>query len=217
MPSRRLAISYQIIKTLIRLAMLILTRTTVRGREHVPRARAALIVSNHISAVDPALLVGIMPRPIVLMSKVENYRGPLKYFMRMVGAFTVRRGKVDRVALRTAEEALAAGRLLCLFPEGTRNSSLGAGHGGAALLASKSRAPIIPVALTGTSRVFLPRFPWIGIPRVTITIGAPFGLQAPDGAPPRADRERLTGEIMMHIAALLPPELRGSYGMPEHI
>lgn len=213
MPSCRLAISYQIIRTLIRLAMLVLTRTTVRGSELVPRNGAAVIVSNHLAAVDPALLVGIMPRPIVLMSKAENDRGPLKIFLRLVGAFPVRRGKVDRTALRTAEQVLAAGQLLCMFPEGTRSASLGAGHGGAALLALKSGAPIIPVALTGTSRVFMHRFPWLSFPRVTITIGAPFGLHLPVGAPSRAERERLTNEIMMQIAALLPPELRGNYAV----
>lgn len=213
MPSRRLAISYQIIKTLIQVVLLLLTRTTVRGSERVPRSGAAVIVSNHLAAVDPAVLVGVMPRPITLMSKVENDHGPLKYCMRMVGAFTVRRGKIDRVALRTAERVLAEGRLLCMFPEGTRSASLGAGHGGAVLLALKSGAPIIPVALTGTSRVFMRQFPWLGFPRMTVVIGEPFSLQSLVDAPQRADRERLTNEIMVRIAALLPPELRGNYSV----
>ena len=216
MPSRRLAISYQIVKTLIRIVMLFLTRTTVRGIERVPRSGAALIVSNHIAAVDPPLLVGVMPRPITLMSKVEVDQGPLKYFLRVVGAFPVRRGKIDRTALRTAERVLAEGRLLCMFPEGTRGTSLGAGHGGAVLLALKSGAPIVPVALTGTSRIFMRRFPWLGCPRVTITIGEPFYLRSPVDAPHRADRERLTTEIMTQIAALLPPELRGNYSAMGH-
>src|SRR6266498_3743762 len=107
MPSRGLTLTYRIIKALIRVAMLLLTRTSVRGMELMPRRGAAV-------------LVGVLPRPIVLMSKVENYRGALKFFMPLVGAFTVRRGKVDREALRTAERTLAEGRLLCIFPEGKR-------------------------------------------------------------------------------------------------
>jgi 1-acyl-sn-glycerol-3-phosphate acyltransferase len=214
-PSRSLAISYQIIKTLIQVVLVLITRTNVRGSERVPRSGAAILVSNHLAAVDPAILVGVLPRPITLMSKVENDRGPLKYCMRMVGAFTVRRGKIDRVALRTAERVLAEGRLLCMFPEGTRSASLGAGHGGAVMLALKSGAPIIPVALTGTSRVFIRHFPWIGFPRVTVVIGEPFSLQSLVDVPQRADRERLTNEIMVRIAALLPPELRGNYRVTE--
>ncbi|HET9224189.1 MAG TPA: lysophospholipid acyltransferase family protein [Roseiflexaceae bacterium] len=219
MPSRGLAVSYRIIRALIRLAMLLVTRTRVFGRERVPRSGAALVVSNHISAIDPVLLVGVFPRPLVMMSKIENARGVLKLFMRLVGAFTVRRGKVDREALRIAEEALAANRLLCLFPEGTRSGAgLTEAHGGAALLATRANVPIVPVAITGTTRIFNRRFPWLGFPQVTVTIGESFQLPATGGvssvAGPgfrRDDRERMTDEIMRRIAALLPPEMRGRY------
>src|SRR5687768_790767 len=156
MLSRRELISYGIVRTLIRLVMLLLTRTTVRGREHLPRSGPGIVVSNHIAISDPGILVGALPRPIALMSKIENDRGLWKLFIPMVGAFTVRRGTADRQALRTAERVLEQGRLLCLFPEGTRSDSgaLGTAHGGAALLALKTGAPIIPVALTGTPRIF---------------------------------------------------------------
>jgi 1-acyl-sn-glycerol-3-phosphate acyltransferase len=218
MPSRGLAISYQIIKALIRVAMLLLTRTRVYGSELAPLRGGAVVVSNHIAAVDPAILVGVFPRPLVLMSKIENARGVLQFFMRLVGAFTVRRGKVDREALRIAEATLAAGRLLCVFPEGTRSGAgLAEAHGGAALLAARANVPIVPVAITGTPRIFSRRFPWLGFPLVTVTIGESFQLPE-TGANPSAtpgfrrdDRERMTNEIMRRIAALLPPEMRGHY------
>jgi 1-acyl-sn-glycerol-3-phosphate acyltransferase len=179
MLSRRQALSYGFVRALIRIAMFLLTRTHVIGREHLPRDGPGILVSNHLSAVDPAILVAALPRPIALMSKIENYRGVLRLFMPMVGAFTVRRGKADRQALRIADQILAERRLLCLFPEGTRSPDgvLGSASGGAALLAHKSSAPIVPVALTGTSRIFRRRFPWLGFPVVTVTIGAPFALR----------------------------------------
>src|SRR6185295_17165978 len=107
------------------------------------RAGAGIVVSNHIAAVDPGVLIAVLPRPIALMSKVENARGVLKLLMPLVGAFTVRRGAADRRALRAAEQVLEQGRLLCMFPEGTRSISsvLGSAHGGAALLALKSMVP----------------------------------------------------------------------------
>ena len=217
MLSRRELISYGIVRTLIRLVMLLLTRTTVRGREHLPRSGPGIVVSNHIAISDPGILVGALPRPIALMSKIENDRGLWKLFIPMVGAFTVRRGTADRQALRTAERVLEQGRLLCLFPEGTRsdNGALGAAHGGAALLALKTGAPIIPVALTGTPRIFSRRFPWLGFPRVTVTIGEPFTIESPAGATHRDDRALLTRAIMARIAALLPPELRGAYSLVQ--
>ena len=215
--SLRETIGYTFVRTLIRAAMLLLTRTRVYGREHLPAAGPGIVVCNHIAAVDPGILVGALPRPIALMSKVENRRGLLKLFMPMVGAFTVRRGAPDRAALTIAERVLRQGRLLCLFPEGTRSpdGALGRAHGGAALMALKTGAPVIPVALTGTQRVFLRRFPWLGFPRVTVTIGQPFsplplgGTREHQGR--HDDRERLTDMIMGRIAALLPAEQRGSY------
>jgi 1-acyl-sn-glycerol-3-phosphate acyltransferase len=212
MPSRGLTLTYHIIRALIRILMLLLSRTSVRGRDRVPRSGAAIVVCNHLSLVDPPLLVGVFPRPLVLLSKAENYRGVLKFFMRLVGAFTVRRGKADREALRTAERTLAAGRLLCIFPEGTRGSgTLIEAHDGAALLAARAGVPIIPVAITGTSRVFTRGFPWLGRPRITVTIGEPFLLRSISGTLRRDERERMTDKIMTHIATLLPPEMRGRY------
>ena len=217
MLSRRLTISYQITKTLIRVVMPFLARVTVRGVERVPRSGAVVIVSNHLSVIDPAILVAVLPRPIILMSKVEVAHSLLKFFLWLVGAFTVRRGKVDRQALRTAERVLAEGRLLGMFPEGTRGAQLGAGHGGAVVLALKSGAPIVPVALTNTSRVFMRRFPWLGFPRLTVTIGEPFYLRASGAASQRADRDQMTAEVMNRIAALLPPELRGNYRATRNV
>jgi hypothetical protein len=64
------------------------------------------------------------------------------------------------------------------------------------------------VAITGTPRIFSRRFPWVGFPRVTVTIGAPFLAHMPGGT---AQREQDTAEIMVRIALLLPPDLRGCY------
>ncbi len=213
MPSPDASFSYTFVRTLIRIALRLLTRTSVHGHERLPREGPGIVVCNHVAAVDPAVLVGVLPRPIALMSKVENYRGPLRLFMPMVGAFTVRRGKADRGALRMAERVLAEQRLLCLFPEGTRsrNGALGAGQGGAALLATKTGAALIPVAITGTPSIFQRRFPWLGWPRVTVTIGQPFFVRAAGDLPQHAERERMTDEIMARIAALLPADQRGTY------
>jgi 1-acyl-sn-glycerol-3-phosphate acyltransferase len=206
-------IAYAVVRSLLRLAVLLLTRARVCGREHVPHTGAGIVVSNHIAAVDPGVLIAVLPRPIALMSKIENARGVLKLGLPLMGAFTIRRGAADRRALRVAEQVLEQGRLLCMFPEGTRSASgvLGAGHGGAALLARRSGARLIPVAITGTPRISLRHFPWLGFPRVTVTVGLPFDVRALDDTMPHDDRERATGEIMARIAALLPPDLRGAH------
>lgn len=212
------AFTYGIVRTMIRVAMALLTRTSVRGLEHLPPCGAGILACNHIHAIDPAILVGALPRRLMLMSKVENRRGPLRLFMPMVGAFTIRRGTADRAALATAATALARGELLCMFPEGTRSADgcLGAGRGGVAMLAIQSGAPIIPVAVTGTTDVFIRRLPWVRVPRarVTVTLGPPLVHHARPSESRHEERQRLTGEIMARIAGLLPPDRRGSYVEP---
>jgi len=90
--SRGQRIAYVVVRSALRLVMLLLTRIRVCGREHVPLTGAGIVVSNHIAAVDPGVLMAVLPRPIALMSKVENARGILKLFIPLLGAFTVRRG-----------------------------------------------------------------------------------------------------------------------------
>ncbi|HJZ48729.1 MAG TPA: hypothetical protein VKE41_16240 [Roseiflexaceae bacterium] len=75
--SHRERIAYATVRALLRVALLLLTRASVRGREHLPRLGAGIVVSNQIAGVDPAVLVAVLPRPIAPMSKVENARGVL--------------------------------------------------------------------------------------------------------------------------------------------
>lgn len=129
----------------------------VEGLHNVPRQGPAIIVANHVSMWDPIILGTVLPRHVAFMSKKELFDRPLSALvMKGLGAFRVKRGQSDRDAIRRALEVLQAGRLVGIFVEGTRNRS---GDGflqpqpGAAMLALKSGAPIIPVALVNTTRI----------------------------------------------------------------
>jgi 1-acyl-sn-glycerol-3-phosphate acyltransferase len=128
----------------------------------------------------------------------------------------VRRNEADLVALRRANEALKQGLAVCIFPEGRRSGSaarLGEAWPGAALIALRADATILPVAITGSQRLGMPlmflRF--YRQDRVTLTIGAPFRLPKPARINAEAAQAG-TQLIMERIAALLPPSYRGYYG-----
>ncbi len=212
------SLSYRLVRGLVRLAMRLLTRTRIEGLEHLPRRGAGVVVCNHIHAIDPAFLVGGLPRRITMIAKEESRRGPLRIFWPMAGVITIRRGAGDRQAIEQAEHALAQGLLVGLFPEGTRSRDgrLQRGQGGAALLAAQAGVPIIPAAITGTRGVFHHGFPWVTLPRarVTLRLGPPFYVAVVPGESRHAARRRQADEIMRQIAALLPPEMRGPYGEP---
>jgi len=125
----------------------------VYGRENLPASGGAIIAANHSSAWDPILLGCSLNREIFYMGKEELFKHPLgAWFFTSLHAFPVKRGAVDRRAIKKAIGILESGELMGIFPEGTRVES---GkevqpQSGVALLALKAQVPVIPVALVGS-------------------------------------------------------------------
>lgn len=132
----------------------------VTGREYIPRTGPALIAANHISFLDPpAVGTAIRFRRTYYFAKQELFQVPVfGWIIRKCYAFPVNREGDDKEAFRHAINLLKAGELLTVFPEGGRSpdGTLQPFARGAALIAARAGAPIIPCALSGTDHV-LPR------------------------------------------------------------
>ena len=184
----------------------------VEGLERVPRHGPFLLVANHRSLADPPIIgwaVGHkVGRVLHFMAKEEMRRWPIiGWLAEGSGVFFVRRGEGDRSAQRAALSLLAEGRPIAIFPEGTRSKDgrLGPAKPGAALLAIRSGAPLLPVAITGTERLFPGRSRVPHRTRVVVRIGPPFTLEHfPSGRIPRELLSQGTERIMGEIARLLP-------------
>jgi len=197
----------------VRLIVLVCTRCTIHGMENFPKHGPAIIVINHLGDADAVILAALLPAELDGFAKVELYNhwlvGPV---FRAYGIIWLHRGRADRRAVRAALDGLAEGRMLGIAPEGryTLTGELEEGTEGAAYLAIKSGAPIVPVALTGTenANVYGHLRRWRRVP-MTLSVGKPFVLaQQPD------HREALregTQQIMESLAALLPDKYRGRY------
>lgn len=202
---------YSFACTGVRFLLWLLTRCVVEGLENVPSAGPFLLVSNHISMIDPPSLGALLPRRITFMAKEEAFRDPLLgRVVRWYGAFAVKRGQPDRQALRTATAVLKGGGVVGMFPEGTRSKTgrLNKAFAGSALVAHMAKAPILPVAITGTERIKGP-FSLLTRPAITLRVGKPFTLERGEGD--RGDLDTMTASMMARIAALLPEERRGFY------
>lgn len=197
-----------------RMLFSLLSRTEVVDREAVPLQGPVLIASNHISYIDPVLLPAAMPRKLVFLAKEELFQiWGLGWFLRAGGVMPVKRGYPDRAALRRAEAVLKAGGALCMFPEGTRSKDarLLPGQTGVAFIALRCGVPVLPVGISGTQSVSRPG-DIFRRPRITLKVGHPIFPQVRDRETRGEALRDLTHEIMMAIAALLPPEQRGMYG-----
>ncbi len=132
-------------------------RLDVSGIERVPPWGPVVLASNHDSLLDIPCLVVASPRPVWFMAKVELFRGPVASgIMHGLGGFPVRRARHDLRAVRAGIEVLRTGRVLGMYPEGTRASHLRPFLPGAAWMALATGAPVVPVAVSGTAEA-MPR------------------------------------------------------------
>ena len=187
-------------------------RPIVTGLENFPKHGPALIVINHLGDADAVLLAASIPTTIDGMGKIElNEHWLVGPVFRAYGVIYVHRGRPDRKAIRAALDALTEGRMLALAPEGRQSveGKLEEGTEGAAFLAMKTGAIIVPVAMTGTENENVYHRKWWRRARVTLSVGQPFKLTE------QADRQKMmrdgTNQIMESLARLLPESYRGNY------
>ncbi len=211
-PAAAFSPAYGLTRLIAGLILPLLVNLRTEGLENVPSSGAIILAMNHIHWFDIPLASLRVPRITHYMAKVELFSIPLLGgFLRLVGAFPVRRGEGDREALRIGEHLLAAGKVLVIFPEGHRsgNGVLLKAHPGAGYIAMRTGAPVVAVAISGTQNIFKEFRP-----TVTIRYGQPFVITSAGEKRTREGVAQATDEIMYQIAALLPPEFRGAYRQP---
>jgi 1-acyl-sn-glycerol-3-phosphate acyltransferase len=195
-------LGFLIAGTVVKPLMRVWFRIRVEGGEHVPEQGPVILASNHRSNMDPVLLASALKRPVAFMAKAELFVGPLGWIMRWIGQFPVRRGGIDREALRRTDAVLARGSMLGLFPEGTRgDGGFSAVHPGLAYIVVRQRCPVLPVVIFGTERVRR-RFGWLPFASpVRIVIGPAIDL--PQSTSDRAGRRAASEVLRQRLQAFL--------------
>lgn len=142
---------YAFVRGLAKIVVKILFNLKVQGTSELPEEGPVIVCCNHTSWWDPVILACIFKRPIHFMAKKELFGNPIfKYLLTKLNAFPVDRGTADMSAIRTGLSLLKSGKVVGIFPEGTRqkdSEKLGAAHAGAALLAIRGNAVVFPVAI----------------------------------------------------------------------
>jgi len=207
-PYRIPMILWRLIRVVVRVIVAIIFDVHTVGRQNVPETGPLIIASNHLSWADVPLIPAFLKRRVVYMAKEETFMSKGGWVVRFLGAFPVKRGEADRQSLRAAEEQLKAGRILSIFPEGTRSKlhTLGQAHAGLGMIALRSGAPVLPVAIYGSENA-LKKFR----PGITIIFGEPMILTPKGKKVTREDIDQSTEQVMLRISSMLPPEYRGVY------
>jgi 1-acyl-sn-glycerol-3-phosphate acyltransferase len=206
-------ILWNTIRAVARVLFAILLNVRILGRKNLPARGPFIVASNHLSWTDVPLIPAYLPYKVVSMAKEEAFHSNIGWMVRFMSAFPVKRGEGDRQSIRAAGEQLKQGKVLLMFPEGTRSKTrtLAKGHAGLGMIALRSGVPVVPVAVWGSEHA-LKKFR----PRVTIAYGPPMILKPRGTKITREDIDAGTEQVMRSIAEMLPPQYRGVYGEQEH-
>ncbi|MFC8229493.1 lysophospholipid acyltransferase family protein [Streptomyces sp. NPDC057287] len=186
-----------------------LFRPRVLGAWRVPTAGPVILAVNHAHNLDGPMLMGTAPRPVHFLIKKEAFVGPLDPFLRGIGQLKVDRTTVDRTAITQALGVLDDGGVLGIFPEGTRGEGDFASlRAGLAYFAVRGGAPIVPVAVLGSTerRGRLVR----ALPPLRSRVDVVFGdaFQAGDGSGRRT--RKALDEATLRIQAALTAHLENA-------
>jgi len=152
-PSDKAPLMWKLAQLLVRVWTTVMFDLKVYGLDNVPRTGGVLMVSNHQSLLDPLLLGARLRRPMSYMAKSELFTNKaFARLIRSVGAFPVRQGAGDVGAIKETVARLQEGRMLNIFPEGSRteDGQIGPMQPGVALVVRRAGVPIVPVAIDGS-------------------------------------------------------------------
>lgn len=189
---------YWIAKFFVKIYLTIFYRIRVIGRENIPEEGGFILCANHISALDPVILIVNVNPKVHYMGKQELFKNKFNaYFLDKFGVFPVRRNTADMTSIRKAISILKKGGVLGIFPEGTRNRSKAEikPQPGVALIAVKGNAKVLPVGIKSEYKLF---------GRVEVKIGKPIDLSKYNSKKLSTEElEMISRNIMMNIHALI--------------
>ena len=198
----------------------ILVKTSVRGRQYIPKQGPYIIAINHFHIFDPALVAYSIRKPIsFLAASDQEIDWQVVLAGKLYGFIPTNRTHLAPSTIKKATQALAQGDILGIFPEATADFALRKPKKGVTYLSVKSACKILPIGVVGLDDIWNN---WLrGVrPKVFVSIGKPFSV--PEGFPSdRKKREKMLSDIgndiMYHIAALLPEDRHGHYNGNQKI
>lgn len=198
---------YWLSRGFVYFCLLLKYRLRVSGREHVPARGGAVIAANHCSYLDPPVMGGANSRRIVhFLARDTLFSNPVaRWFFPRVGVIALDRTKGDLGALKKAIATLKEGKVIGLFPEGTRSpdGQMREAKGGIGFLIAKGNVPVVPLYISGTFAAFPKGADKLRPGRLVARFGPPISPDEIRAAmPAKNDYEAVGALVMSRIRAL---------------
>jgi len=179
----------------------------IQGEKNIPSAGGVVLASNHLSYLDPIVTGLLTTRKINFMAKEELFRNfPFRLLISSLGAFPLKRGRFDRTAYKKALHVLREGKVLVLFPEGTRRQrkrGIDSLQKGAARIALRAGVPLVPIAIQGTDEALPRGRKIVRIAKINVRIGRP--LPGKKSSYTKDEVDKLHNRLIKSINELLNP------------
>ena len=193
-----------------------LARIHIIGQGNIPYGKPYVAAMNHVSIFDPPFVAAFWPEALEIIGAIDVFGKPGQgQLLRLYGVIPVHRGDYDRPLLTKLIAILKSGRPLLIAPEGGRSHepAMRRAKPGIAYLVEKTGAPVLPVAIVGTTEDFWRRASRGAKPVLEMRIGKPITLPAitTRGTEKHADRQKNADLVMSYLAGLLPDDYRGVY------
>jgi 1-acyl-sn-glycerol-3-phosphate acyltransferase len=191
-------------------------------RERLPAAGPMLLVSNHVSHIDPPLVGMCVGRPCTYLARHDLFQPPLGWLIRRLGAVPIDR-ESGKDGLTAVLKLLEQGRRVIMFPEGTRSpdGELQPLKPGVALLVKKAHCPVVPVGIAGAHESWprsqkLPKLAPLGVCGPGTPLGVSFGEPVPAGFYDTMGREAIVADMQRRIAAAVADARRSLQNRVSH-
>ena len=204
------------LKTVVRWIFYVLGRVKIRGKENIPYGKPYIVAMNHISIFDPPFAGAFWPEQLEIIGASDVFEKPGQgELLRAYGVIPVHRGDYDRTLFAKIISVIKAGYPLLIAPEGGRSHVPALRHAkpGEAYIVEKTKVPVLPVGLIGTTEDYWKQATHGRRPLIEMRIGEPINLPkiTSKGTQRQEDRQANADLVMNHLAGLLPEEYRGVY------
>ncbi len=184
----------------------LLANVTTKGKDNLPKRGPYILAPNHIDDIDPFPLAGAVNKPITFLMAEDQ--APIKWYKswapRYYGVLLINRKNIRPSTMKEVNKQIKRKEIICIFPEGTAiGTKLKEAKNGASFFAARHEIPIVPVAISGTEKVF-PALKRLKKTNINIVFGKPIFTKKEDTR--RLDE--LTKKTMDAISNMLPKEYR---------